>query len=443
MPLRPSQLVSILTRSLVGLLALAAAVGLYVLLVATKPEVEAADPDRFTMRLAVYPLRQVEVERQWLGYGTAQAKLAAEVPARVTAVVTERPAGIEPGNPVDEGQVLVRLDASDFEQQLESARQNLAELRTQLKDLTLEEDRLEQQLEIDQRDLDIARREFERIERVFERGAANRQDVDARESQLLAAKRAVVLSKDALSRVPVRREALEARVAAQEAAIATARLALERTTVTSPIAGELQRIDVEVGESVAPGQAVARVVDPSVIEVPVKLPASAAGRVAVGDPIVLREVADESRSWSSEVVRVAPEQDPAQRTLTVYAEVTQDPDRQVGRLAPGAFLEGVVSTAEPEPRWAVPRRSVRRGRVYLVRDQTVQSLEVETLFEVEQRVPASGLEDDLWVVLANDDGALSRGARVVLNASPRLADGQRAEVELAGAPLNPTAEASP
>ena len=435
---RSSRVIPLVTRSLVGLVVLAVAVGIYVLLVMTKPEVEGADPDRTRMQLSVYPVRQVAVRREWVGYGTARAKRSADVPARIAAVVTDRPPGIEAGGRVDRGQLLVRLDASDYRQELRVARETLKELEAQLEQLDVEEARLEERVDIERRDLAIAEREFQRIEALYERGAANRQDVDARERQVLTARRALVQSEEALERIPSRRTALRARLEAQRAALQTAQLAVDRATITSPIAGELQSVDVEVGESVTPGQRVARVVDPAVIEVPVKLPAAAASRITVGDVVELTEPAGDGAAWASEVVRIAPEQDPTQRTMTVYVEVEQPRETRANkpRLMPGTFLRGVVATAQASPKWLVPRRSVRRGRVFLLDNATVRSRAIEVAFEVAKELPSTGLPDDLWVAVANGGEVFDRGDRLVLSASAQLADGQRADAQVVGAPLS-------
>ncbi|MFW6336375.1 MAG: efflux RND transporter periplasmic adaptor subunit [Phycisphaeraceae bacterium] len=440
----------LMTRGIIGLLVLAATVGMYVLLVMMKPEVEGADPDSTRMQLSVYPVREVAVRRQWMGYGTARAKRSADVPARIAAVVTERPAGIEAGSRVTEGQTLVRLDASDYEQELRAARETLRDIQAQLDQIEVEKKRLQERVEIEQRDLEIAQRETQRIAELFESGAANRQDVDAREREVLAARRALVQSQEALERIPSRRASLEARLASQRAAIETAQIALGRTDIISPIAGELQSVDVEVGESVSPGQRVARVVDPTVIEVPLKLPASAGDSVTLGNAVELSEPGEGGAAWSSEVVRIAPEQDPQQRTITVYVEVEQprDATNAMPRLMPGTFLRGEVANANETPQWVVPRRSVRRGRVFLLEQGTVRSRAIEAAYEVAKELPSTGLPDNLWLVVRNGEEVFTRGDMLVLSASSQLADGQRADAERVGAALEQSqasrsAEATP
>ena len=431
-PRGAARLVPLAVRAMVGLAALAAAIGVYTLLVALRPEVEAADPERTRIQLSAYPVRPVSVRRQWVGYGTARAKVAAEVPARVTSVVVSRPEYVEEGNAVERGQTLVRLDPADIRRELARARQALAEVEAQLAQLDAEAQRVAQRVEIERRDAAIAEREFERIEKLFGRGAASRQDVDARERAWLSSRRALVQAEEAMDRIPARRAALEAAAAGRRASSETAELALDRTNVTTPLAGTIQRVDVEVGESVAPGQRVARVVDDGVIEVALKLPAVAASRIGVGDLVELTEPGVDERVWRSEVVRVAPEQDPEQRTVTVYVEVRQGGASASQRLMPGTFVRGAVSHVDSTPRWVVPRRALRRGRVFVIEDQTIRSREVSPAFEVAEELPATGLPDDLGWLCATGRACsigVSWWCSALLRSSPTVSGPRRGSSE--------------
>ncbi len=191
-----------------------------------------------------------------------------------------------------------------------------------------------------------------------------------------------------------------------------------------------------------PGERVARVVDPTRIEVPLKLPAGARNSVSVGDPVTLRSsrssrdapgeaASEEGRErWQAEIVRINPTDDARTRTLTVYAVLDQADVPPAERLAPGLFVAGTVVAGEPAVRPLVPRRSLRRGRVQLVipgpegRGFVVTSEPVELAFQLRDRLPATGLPDDQWSVLR---APLPADARVVLTANASLLDGQGVE----------------
>jgi len=424
-----TRMIPLFFRSLVGVIAIAAAVGIYWALVKTKPQVETSDPDRFVRELAVFEPSPVAVRRPWQGYGTAQARNTAAIPSRVTAVVLDKPIAIEPGMRVVANEtVLVDLDPADAAERLKTAEQSLSQLRAQVKQVHAEKERLTERIEIEERNVEISFEEFERLQDLAARSAATPQDVDRREREWLEVRRVLVLSKEALDRIEPRLAELESAIAGQEAAIAVARLDVERSTITSPISGILQSVDVEVGESVVPGQQIARVVDPSVIEVPIKLPAAARRGISVGDEVKLIATDDRALSWNSQIVRIAPEEDAQQQTMTVFAEFEQS-ETVIHRLRPGMFVEAIVYEGVQSSQWVLPRRTVRRGRIWLVEDGVVHSRAVTVAYELSGTIEATGLLDDSWVVLDDGQQVLGEGMDVVINASSTLSDGQKAKVK--------------
>src|SRR5690606_30141337 len=110
-------------------------------------------------------------------------------------------------------------------------------------------------------------------------------------------------------------------------------------------------------------------------------------------------------------------------TMTAYLVVDQTHELPSGRrlFHPGRFVEAAVTEAEPSPRWIVPRRAVRAGRVFVVDDQGVaHSMSIDVAFPLQGDFSeATGLVDDQWVVLTDDsaEAAFRRGTRVVVNAS--------------------------
>jgi multidrug efflux pump subunit AcrA (membrane-fusion protein) len=204
----------------------------------------------------------------------------------------------------------------------------------------------------------------------------------------------------------------------------------------------LQSVDVEVGENLAAGQRVARVVDLRRIEVPLRLPASARAGIAVGDDVLLHATGGSDRTWPARVARIAPEDDATTRTVAVYVELNQDP-HDPAALAPGQFLRGTVSSSGAQLRWVVPRRALAGDRLLLVNDGRIVSRAVEIDFQIERKLPQLGLPDDEWVVLREP---LREGDRVVVNAARGLADGLAVTAVPAGseaARRPPGAEGSP
>ncbi|UCD76206.1 MAG: HlyD family efflux transporter periplasmic adaptor subunit, partial [Phycisphaerales bacterium] len=182
-------------------------------------------------------------------------------------------------------------------------------------------------------------------------------------------------------------------------------------------------VDVDRGENLAVGQRVARVVDLSRIEVGLRIPAGARSSVRVGDEVMLRSSGSVTRSWPARVARIAPEDDQATRTMTVWAEVGQDPDGP-GGLAPGQFLRAMVTSSENSLRWIVPRRALMGDRIQLIEDGRVVSRTAQIDFQLERQHSELGLPDVQWVVLKDP---LQKGELVVVNPSRSVQDGMKVE----------------
>ncbi|BAM05229.1 putative efflux system periplasmic linker protein [Phycisphaera mikurensis NBRC 102666] len=407
-------------------------------LVATMPVIDLAPVEAVATPVIVFDPSPQPVARPWSGYGTAEALTAADVPARVTATVASLGEGVRDGAAVGAGQTLVTLERADFEDEVTRLESLAADADAQLRELDSREARLDEQAGLLEEDLDLQTRELERVSRLEGRSVATGQDVDRARSQVLAARSALSAMRQSRESIPTRREALTATAAALEAQLRVARRNLGRTTIKSPIRGYLQSLDVEAGEAVSPGQRVARVVDPAVVEVPLKLPAGARRGVRVGDPVELRSSWDlrereggapaegENPAWTGKILRINPTDDAQTRTLTVYVVLDQADTPAAERLAPGLFVAGTVTAGEPTPRVVVPRRSLRRGRVQLVGPDAegrprVRSVPVSVDFHLRARLPGTGLPDDQWAVL---DAPLPAGERVVLTANASLLDGQ-------------------
>lgn len=414
------------------LLVLLLGVAGYIGLVQTAPRIQEDDTPRTLPSVAVFRPVATPVRRQWRGFGTARPYQAADVPARVGSLVLRISPHIRAGVRVTAGETLLLLDPSDFERQEEAARYRIEEMDAQLDALDVELQRLETRLAIEQEDVQLAEIDLERSRTLFEQNVETQQQVNIARREMLAAKRALFVTEETLAQLPLRRKRLEANRRTLEAERAQAELNLRRCTIVSPIAGVLQALDVDEGENVSAGQRVARVVDLRRVEVPLRLPVSARRFVSLGDDLRIESTGAIPRAWDARVVRIAPEDDPEARTMTVFAEVDQEPvslefgSREGQQLLfPGSFVSGILSGEPSEPRWVVPRGALREGRIQFVENGTLRSRPVQVDFTIQQELPALGLDDDQWVVLLDDLSSLDQ---VLTAASPVLRDGQSVEV---------------
>lgn len=430
---RGLRVLSILIRVGVGVGALALGLGIFGFLASTRPQPGRVDRSDSSVSVRALRIEFMPIARAWEGYGTANAMDAANVAAQVTARVASRAREIEPGTAVRAGEVLMRLDASDFEQRVASAESAIALLRADLEAWGIERQSAEVRAKLARDEVALLEREYQRTVDAFDRGVTRETEVEAKLTALHRAQRESAALDESLARMTPRHARLMAEIAGQQASLSLARADLERTVITAPIDGILQRITGRPGELITAGMEVARVVNLEILEIPLRLPMSAHRTVEVGDAVEVRSERG-GASWPGRVTRIAPEIDSQARSITVYAEVRRSDGV---RIMPGEFVAGRVTSRVQEARALVPRGAVDAERVLIAEHgedgaHRVRRAPVRVAHYIEARFPAldpietqwavieHGLEPGDLVVTSNFDG-LEPGMRITPSLTSRSA----------------------
>jgi len=424
-------------RVVVVVSVLALGLGVYVFLRSLKPEsgYNAEAPVPILVRGVGANARPIG--RIWEGFGTASSMRRSRVAAEVTGRVIERPDRIEAGRSVEAGALLVAIDPTDYRTSVARAEQAAVALRAQLDGLAVESERLGSQLELVADEIAAAERDLERTRLAVSEGAGTQGEIDVKLAALRRSQREQQTLRQQIETVPSRRLALEGELGAREAELELARENLRRTRVVSPIKGEIESVEPRPGDWVAAGSPVGVVVDLSRLEIPLRVPASAASWIKVGDPVSL---------WSGEpvgepthtgrVTRLGPAADASTRTVAVFVEVSQDP-LSADRMLPGVFAHGRIATPDPTERVAVPRRAIRSGRVMaLVPNHSsglyrVRPVAVEIAYSIDASLPDIDPGETEWAVLVSG-AALPPGSLIATTAIEQLAPGMRVRVEGTG-----------
>ncbi len=429
---------SLRTRIVRGLIALAmvgGSVAIVIALAMSRPLPGTNERREEVQRIAVFHPKRMNLPRQWIGYGTVRAIDSADIPARVGASVVEIAAEARPGSTVTAGQFLVQLDDLDFRRALDSATQQIASIESQLVSITVEEDGLFRRMALAKEDAALASSDEVRTRAAVESGAANQRELDRSRQQAIAMERAHLLLQEGFNQLTPRRGALIAQREIQRTQQKTAQTSVDRCRIISPIAGTLQSFELEVGESVMPTQVVARVVNVSSVEIPVRLPGAARGAVQIGDAVKFNVAPNDSRGGVSTVARIEPEDNPIDRTMTVYVEVKQSGD-ELSRLAPGEFAEATVEARGSIERTVVPRRSVRAERVMQLIDGKIIARSVTVSHAYRGLLEGAGVNDVEWLVLQD---LLPDGIAIAVDGSRRISPGTPVQSLDAAIELAPTA----
>lgn len=129
---------------------------------------------------------------------------------------------------------------------------------------------------------------------------------------------------------PEQIKAVEAQVKQAEMGVYLAQLQVSKATVKAPIAGVVSRVNSALGAMAAPGAPLATILSREV-RVTLAVEETRISQLAVGQPALIYVDAYPDRAFEGTVAFIAPELDPATRTI----QVTIRPNEVVSELAPG------------------------------------------------------------------------------------------------------------
>lgn len=294
-----------------------------------------------------------------------KATVAAKIPGRVKERL------VEPGDRVDQGDPLLRLDETDLQ-------------------LAVDEARIA--LQVASVDLADAKRELDRGRRLSRENTISKSEMDGRQTAFDRASAAEARSRVSLSK---------------------AEQALSDATVRAPFHGSVEAVDADVGEYLQPGALVATVVDFSKARVRAGVTATEAAQLATGHPADIGFDTLGGAHVRAEIRSVARIPDPGSGTYAIELWLdTPDP-----RLREGMIGEVHLERTPGEQHPVVPRSAIlrRAGKmtVFVIDD-------VDGEIRAQERTIRSGRNDGELVEIV--DGA-NAGDRVVIDGHFALGDG--------------------
>ena len=336
----------------------------------------------------------------------AQTDVAPAIAGKVVEV------NFDIGSYVNQGDVLIRLDARDAAIRLEQARaqveqqrkaadqaaagadQALANLRQTQARLGIGDGQTFQIKDFSQvksvtAQLELAEKELRRSERLVESGDIARNIYDQRRSQRDAllgqldearsnaavAIKAIDTARAAYEAAKAAAASARAGIATQQATVAAAEKTLSDNAVRAPISGFVSDRTADLGEYIspsAPNTKIATIVRTSTLRMKIDIPEQSIGKVATGQGVSLQTSAYPDRNFAGTIVRVAPSLNVQARTLSVEAEI-QNVD---GLLKPGQFATVRITQSKPENAVMIPVSAVRAegetNRVFIVKDGMVR-----------------------------------------------------------------------
>jgi RND family efflux transporter MFP subunit len=332
---------------------------------------------------------------QATGYVVARRKatVAAQIIGTLTQVL------VEEGEHVKQGQVLARIDDTQYVAQLNAAEAQYAAAQAQIVQAraTVKQDRA-----------DAAR-----LDAMVGKGYVSKQSAQQANTQVVTARALVD-------------------VAAKQAEAAAANVKLAKvnvgyTIIHAPFTGVVTVKDAEVGQIVSPytlgGGGIATIVDMNSLEVDVDVNETYISRVKSDMPVTA--VLDAYPDWKipAHVIAIIPSADKSKATVKVRIALDTKDARIIPQMGVRvSFLEKAAHDAKPLPGVLVPKSAVvqRAGKsvVFVVANGRAQQVAVTT----------GGEFSDMQQILSG----VAAGAEVVKVPLDGLHDGEQVKVDTAG-----------
>lgn len=258
---------------------------------------------------------------------------------------------VDLGSPVRKGQVLARLDPTDFRLRVEQAEAALRQVRA---GLGLPRDGSGESVDPEKTALvrearavlEEARLNRDRTAQLWEKNYIARSEADASLSRLLVAESRY---QAALEEIRNRQELL----AERSSGLALARQQLADAVLSAPIDGAVRERRTSVGEYLAAGAPVFGLVRIHPLRLRVAVTERDASSVRVGQTVRVRPEGDPA-VHAGRVVRLSPSIQEQNRTLIVEAEVAN----RDGRLRPGSFARAEIVVEADRTAVMVPASTV-------------------------------------------------------------------------------------
>ena len=348
------------------------------------------------------------------GSGTVRPRWEIDVAPEVGGKIVAVSPNLQSGGHVSAGEVLVRIDPTDYENRVQQAQADVATQRVAL--LQAEEE------------ANIARAEYEQFRARESRrgnGAAPPSPLVLREPQLQAARAAL---------------------ARAEAQLSDAELVLSRTEVTSPFDGRVRNEVADVGRIVAPGQSLGQIYASDAVEVVVPVSDDDAALIP---NLWSLQAGDDDRSipatvtieygarrffWEGYVDRAEAALDEQSRTIAVVVRVPdpfsqgqaveREGDSETGAAPPllvGQFAQVAIDGLELAEYFILPRRALRLDdEVWAIAaGPQVQIVAVAVLQETDEQIFVIGDFTDGQLVIVAGITVATNGMEVRINDAAR------------------------
>ena len=259
----------------------------------------------------IFKVTPIELKQTMALSGALRAVDQASVKARVAAEVRE--VLVREGESVTAGQILVRMDTSEFQARVDQAKGNLHAMRAQL---------------------DIATKNRDNNRALLDKGFISRAAFDNTASQFAAA---------------------QANVESAQGALDIVQKLLNDSVVRAPISGLIAVRNVQPGEKVSTDYKLLDIVNLKKMECEALVPTSDISKIKIGQSVLLH-IEGLTEEFMGNVTRINPATQAGSRSIAIYIQVANPQDM----LKVGMFVDAQLVLRTKANVIAIPQTAVHK-----------------------------------------------------------------------------------
>lgn len=229
-------------------------------------------PQQKTIVESVHTMRVIKVTKTDLipravGFGVAEPGRIWRAMAEVRGRVVEVYADLKSGALISAGQVLIKIDPTDYELAAARLDAGIDQIKAQLLELYVEKQNTRASIAIEERSLTLAKQSLKRRQIAREKKAISGDEVDREERTVLSQQQNIQSLKNKLALMPSQEQLLNASLAASKAELEQARLDLEKLSIKAPFDCRLAEVNIQEGQYLAAGESLFEALGIGVTEV--------------------------------------------------------------------------------------------------------------------------------------------------------------------------------
>ena len=408
----------LLKQPITFLFVLAIGVGLTVLMVKNKPEVEHDNAEMQARTVNVIRVQAMPYRHRVSAYGNVEPAVSLQGKAELNGKITYLHPKLKQGNSIAAGTVVARIDVDDFVVSLKQSEADLKSSESTLRQIEEEQKTTARSLKLAKDNLRVGEKELTRIQDIWKKRLIARSTLDTEEQKVIQLRQSVSDLQGQLNTYASRLAAEDAKISRAEEQVKGQQTTLGRTEIVMPFDARVGDVSVEMGEFVTAGSVLFEALNLDGVEINAQVPVNQMRGLV--QPLQNRElnltvdnlaqtlddlklqatvklVGDQGNAqWDAEVLRFTESIDPQRRTLGIVVAV----DKPYEKIIPGKrppLLKGMFTQVDiftpASSALVIPYKALHQGRVYLMNtDGQLEIRPVEVmLLQGEMAVIAGGL----------------------------------------------------